>query len=228
MSPSKFTLAGFALLIVTALTLPAQTIVYNFGVSSGTPSPTSDTIDHVTGGNLSVTNGATNGTSTAQGSAGAYPGASGDYNYFNNVSVGGPLNITTSTYFSFTLSPETGYGVNLTSLSFGARISNVTATPTTFQIYTSADSYGTSIASGTFTKGAWSLYSPTVTSTTTALNAPLTIRIYFLGGDGVSQTGGVRIDDLTITAQAVPEPQTFALIGLGLTGLLLFRKRRAA
>jgi PEP-CTERM motif len=225
MISSKSLITGVALLSLSVFTASAQTIIYNYGTASATTSPTSDTIDHITAGASSIQNGGTSGTSNQAPSTG-YTGASGNYNIFANAPVSGALNITSSTYFTFTLTPEAGYSVSITSLSFGARIADVTATPTNFQIYTSADSYATSIGSGVFTKGSWSLYSPTITTTTAALDTPLVVRIYLLGGQGGTQTGGIRIDDVTIASQAVPEPQTYALIGLGLAALLFFRKRK--
>ena len=53
--------------------------------------------------------------------------------------------------------------------------------------------------------------------------------VWFIGGgpDGFVGDNGVQtisIDNI-VTVEAVPEPSTFALVGVGLVGLLIFRRR---
>lgn len=204
----------------------AQTIVYNFGTAVGTTAPTSDTIVDVSAGSVSAVNVGSSSTSTTNPSSG-YAGASGDYNYAVSTTVAGALNISTSSYFQFTLTPAAGMEVELSFVQFGARIASGANTPTTYTIYTSVDSYAASVASGSFTKGTtWQLYAPTFTTVTGAINQAVTVRVYLTGSDGTTATGSVRIDDLTITAEAVPEPSIAAAFAFGGLGLLLARNRK--
>lgn len=231
MHPSSLLATICLSLAACTLSVQAQTIVYNFGTASGTTSPTSDTIDNVTGGTFGSGNrvpDSTATTSTVNASSG-YVGASGNFNYALNGIEGGAFNLTTSTYFTLTLTPSAGQAVSLTAFSFGARIANVVETPTSFSIYASDDAFSTSmnLGSGTFTKGSWALYSPTITAFTGDLNSAVTIRVYLYGGNGDSTGGGHnRFDDVTITAQAVPEPSVIAFLALGGLGLIFLKSRQ--
>lgn len=72
----------------------------------------------------------------------------------------------------------------------------------------------------------WNLYSFNF-NTTGASGAPVEFRIY--GSGGSSTASNWRIDDLSITAAAVPEPATYMLFGMGLLVCAQqFRRRRAA
>lgn len=229
-SSTRLALATF-MIFGSLSTLHAQSAYYNFGTSSGTLAVTTNTAMNITASSVGSANrveGSSAVTSNVNASSG-YTGASGDYNYAINGIIGGSLNLSSSTYFSFTLTPSAGYAVKLTDLQFGARIANVAETPTTFSIYASGDSFGSStlIGSGTFTKGSWSLYTPTITSFTTELGSALQVRVYFSGGSANSTGAGHnRIDDLMITAVAVPEPGEVAIIISVACMVMIFAKHR--
>lgn len=204
----------------------AQTIYYNFGVADGITEVTSNTIPLISASQVSGGN-ATRGTSSVNASSG-YTGASGDYNYFLNTTTGGALDISTSSYFTFTLTPSTGYQVRLDTISFGARVSNVASSPSGFSIHTNLDGFATSIASGSFTKGtAWLLYTPALSSAISNLDSPLTVRVYVFGSNGETNAGGMRFDDLTIGATAlVPEPSTLGILLLAAGGCFIWMRTR--
>lgn len=213
-------------LLALAPALQAQVIIYNFGTTTNSVVPSTDTIDNMTGSNVSNANVSSFGTSTTNPSSG-YTGASGDYNYALNTTAGGAFNITTSSYYTFTLTPSTGYAVQLNSIQFGFRIANLDSTPTNYAILTSADGYASTLATGSFAKGtSWSLYTPTISTVTTSINTALTIRIYVWGSNGDANTGGVRLDDLQVSAQAIPEPSAVALLAISGVTLLTLRRRK--
>ena len=229
---SLITCSVLACSVLIAHSLHAQ-IIYNFGVESGTVDPTSDTIVNVSAGPLSSANRAEGSTATTANSTASsgYPGASGNFNYVVNGTIGGVLSLATSTYITFALTPATGFAVELSDIDFGARMANLSATPTDYSIYASNDAFASSpsnIGTGSFNKASgWGLNTPTITSFLGFIDAPVTVRVYIYGGNEDSTAGGnQRFDDITIVAQAVPEPSTLAfLIAVSLTTLVMFLRR---
>ena len=154
-----------------------------------------------------------------------YTGASGAYNATTSA-VGGAFSADSSTYFTFTITPDTGYAVSLSAIQFGAR--SIGAGPNAFQVYTSADNYTTSITAGSLINNStWALKQPTIAKAVVgAINTPLTIRVY--GYSGVKPTSGSanwRIDDVSVTASPIILPivlQSFSLATeAGSKGILL-------
>ncbi len=174
-------------------------VTWNFA----TASPSSNTSTGIVISNVSQGN--NNGTTTliTTTSPSNYVGASATQNAGAAVFVA-PLNTATSTYFEFTLTPQTGYNVELTGMSFGSRS---TATgPQAYTLRSSVDGYVSNVTSGTFLNNSvWVLHTPTVVATSSE-NAPITYRLYGHSGAGTPGLGSAnwRIDDLVLNVSAVP------------------------
>ncbi|HLW35815.1 MAG TPA: hypothetical protein VKS98_09165, partial [Chthoniobacterales bacterium] len=124
--------------LVLCASVSAAEIGWNFGSRSvGTLSPTSGVpVTNLTVSDFSRANGGPNDTQaniidSGSNSGGAYAGASGDNNA-QAIAIAGPLDITNSTYFSFTLTPTGGNIVTVTGFTFGSRSS--TGGPTLISI----------------------------------------------------------------------------------------------
>lgn len=215
-------------LLLLASSLSAQTTLLQYSFTSQSLSPTSSPITNITGGDFSSNDvGSTsNGTPVSQG----YTGASGSYYFSDNNWTGTSPG---TNYFTFTVTPESGYSVSISSISFGYKQSS-TSGATSFSIYSSKDSYSTSLASGTLdtayattggTQGnSWGLASSSVTLTFTSAT---TIRIYANGAS--TGTATLRGDDFTISGSVspVPEPSTAAILaGAAVLGFVATRHRR--
>lgn len=188
--------------------------------SSSTP-PLSLTISDLTrvnGGNGALVS----NTSSSTG----YPGASG----MNNVTapaIAGTLSVANSTYFTFTFTPDSTTAVLVSALSFGSR--STASGPTTLSVFSSLDNFTNPAATfSAMPNSTWALYSSS-TTLASALNDPLTIRIYGSGGTSAS-TGNWRLDDINFEYTLVPEPSVYMLLGVGLLlcGQRFLRRRRAS
>jgi hypothetical protein len=130
-----------------------------------------------------------------------YVGATGTFNLQTSARTGAFNSAANgSAYFELTLTPASGYTVQVNNLSFGRR---ATATgPQRYVVKSNADNYVDSLASDTMANNSgWSLESPTVKSVTSAAGTALTLRLYFYNGTGSSSanTANFRIDDVTLT-----------------------------
>jgi hypothetical protein len=143
--------------------------------------------------------------------------------------------ITDSVYHSFTLTPTAGYQLNITGVSYNADASSGTST-FNFDLLSSATGFTSSDSLGTFSVINSAAASGTInTSANTSLQgitSTVELRIYvsrsagngtaaYYADDGVN--GGLFSVDGTVTA--IPEPGTWALIGLG-SAVVLWRMRR--
>ncbi|MFO0938273.1 MAG: PEP-CTERM sorting domain-containing protein [Gemmataceae bacterium] len=179
------------------------------------------------GATLGVSNNATGGTTGTTLSSG-YTGASGQFYYGLGVQEGS-LNVSTSSYISVTVTPATGFAVQLNDFDFGVR--STTQGATNYELRTSLGTtpFGTTIASGTINDAAaaWAYNNNTFTAVSGAINQSVEIRLYFW--DSTAGTIGnpdTQIDDVAIVFTAVPEPTS--LIGLAsvvIFGVALRRKR---
>ncbi|RXK84339.1 PEP-CTERM sorting domain-containing protein [Chlorobaculum sp. 24CR] len=119
-------------------------------------------------------------------------------------------------YFTFTLDANAGYRINIDSFEYHAQRSSTG--PTSFAFRSSIDGFTTNIGS------------PTATGTTIDLTAsqfqhltdPIEFRLYGYN----SGVGTFSVNDYTFngTVEAVPEPGTLALVGVG--SLLMFGNLR--
>lgn len=196
----KITLLLSALFLAVASY--GQVVVYDF--NSGLSA--SSTASNVGATDFTVSDGTF--TSTTFGHSG-----NGD-----SVYDGGSWSAVTPTkYYSFTITPTSGYEVSLSGISFDAR-----QTPSGALDYT-VEVGGTSVATGTFTRDSdW--YSISKSITLSSLSSATEVRIYGYNGGG----GNFAIDNVTLsgTVSAVPEPSTYALIfGAATLGFVVFRRR---
>ncbi|MDR0231652.1 MAG: T9SS type A sorting domain-containing protein [Dysgonamonadaceae bacterium] len=190
------------------------TFYWNFGTSAANPSPTLlETDVDVSVSDISIGN--SNGTvaaflSTGSASSG-YAGASGQYNA-GNAARTDALNTgaSGSAYFEFTVTPDAGYSIALSAISFGTRSTNTG--PAAYSLRSSVNNYATEIAGGEITVSGnpWALKSNSGLTFATANNNPVTFRLYGYDGAGNAASGTInwRIDDLSIVliATAITPP----------------------
>lgn len=212
-------LAGLFLLS-TALTsgLLAQ-ITWDF-TSATTPS--SELPAGLISASIAQFNTTTTGVNSTSASSG-YTGATGGNNMAFSAK-NGALDTGSSTYFEVTLTPGSGHGLNLSAITFGSR--STSTGPTTLTLFLSTNLTG-SIGSATASADSnWVLHSFSDLSITSAQDTPLIFRIYGTGGT-TSPTANWRIDDLSLSVSAVPEPSAFAVLGgLATLGFAATRRRR--
>jgi Bacterial Ig-like domain/Ig-like domain CHU_C associated len=189
---------SFLLVLVTMFTYAQTNVSWDFTAATPTVGiPVSNcTVSAVSQGN---NNGTTTLLTTTSASSG-YAGASGTSNA-GAAAIVGVLNTgaSGSAYFEFTLTPASGYTVNLSALNFGTRAT--TTGPQAYSVKTSFNSFGADVATGTIANNStWSLKS-NATSVTSASGTPLVVRIYAYGGAGAPSAGTAnwRIDDLFLT-----------------------------
>lgn len=148
--------------------------------------------------------------------------------------------VTANDFFTFTISPASGFTFSLSSLSFDyANTSTTTTFPTeNFFVRSSADNFSANLA-GAVTAAAGSngtFASTTITlsgnSALQNLSSPIEFRIYVYDGTNTSGRGAL-LDNVTLngtTLAAVPEPSTWVsfLGGAGvLLGVARLRARRS-
>jgi hypothetical protein len=188
-----------ALTMLPPLTAQAQTISWNFGTNAPPlASPSSNTATHVTAGCL--TNGNSTTTLLSNSSPSDYSGASGSYNACATAKTGA-LSVASSTYFTFTLTPDTTNTLRVTGLSFGSRSTGTG--PQAFSVRSSLDDYAAALAFGPLANNStWALKSVAFTAISQTPATPMTVRIYGYNGAGSVSSGNWRIDDLTVAVSA--------------------------
>jgi hypothetical protein len=131
--------------------------------------------------------------------------------------------LTTTDYFTWTLTPAAGYQLDLVSFSYTGQAS--ASGPTTFAFRSSIDSFTANIGT------------PTVSGTTITLSSsafqgltgPIEFRLY--GWNASGATGTFSVNDFTfngtLSASAIPEPSTYAaMAGLLTLGAAAVRRHR--
>ncbi len=196
--------------------------VLNFGFGQTTYVWDATTLASTSGSSPNITSatfvnpqGNNNGTTTQITSfsvSSGYTGASGTSN-FGAAAFTGLLSTTTSTYFSTTVTPATGYGIQLNSINFGSR-STITG-PQLISVYSSIDNYSSVIGSVTVSNtGTWALSTITFSTGLIGLaSTPVTLRLYGSGGTGspAINTANWRIDDIKLSVTAVIPPTITSL-----------------
>jgi len=215
--PMRRILVGALMMLGSAA--QGQIAVYSFG-SAGSPtagvtSVASNLTASAFSGNL--------GTPGPGGTSPLYTAGSGG-GYFAAASWTGTA--PGSNYFEFTLTPNAGYALSASSMTFGYRATSTG--PTSFAVRSSVDAYASNLASGSITgDSAWHS-SGTLTITMSGINTATTFRIF--GSGASSSLGTFRVDDVTVSGSvaAIPEPSIYAaLLGvMALTGAVILRHRR--
>ncbi|MEX2607295.1 MAG: PEP-CTERM sorting domain-containing protein [Kiritimatiellia bacterium] len=176
--------------------------------------------------------GSTDGTATT----GIFSGGSSNTVTLANTSWANGLTAanTAGQYFEFTINADSGYTIDLTHISYGAtRISGTPPRTTGIFIKTSKEISFTE-------RGSKALSSTSTMDDNDYLNVDLsglgtdftgvtsaTFRIV-MADDSTGRTGTGAIDNIALQgAVVIPEPSTFALMGLfGLAALMAYRRRR--
>jgi hypothetical protein len=221
----KNALSGSALtamlLAASAATSHAQILVYAFNTGSpatATVSPTSIAA-HTFGSVFSSVDAGT--TSDSSPVSSGYSGSSGSFHFVdNNWNSAAPG----SNFFQFTITPDAGYEVSVSSLSFGYR--RTSTGPTSYTVRSSVDGYSADLGAGSLTgTDVWSGISAAFPEETSS--SLVTFRIY--ASDASSASGTLRIDDVKLfgTVSAIPEPSIYALaVGLATLGIVGVRRWR--
>ena len=206
------------LFLIVSLFLTTQLsaqITWDFGITSALsayPSsgiPANITVDSVTHGNST----GTPFLSTTSVSSG-YTGATGAGNAGVTAKIG-PLDYTVnattgSAFYEITLTPDAGYYLSITNISFGSRSTGTG--PKKYSIRTSLNSYMTEVAGDTINSAtsAWGLRTQPLSITGT-VGTQIKLRIYGYLGAGAVSAINFRIDDLKITASAILAPPSITL-----------------
>ncbi len=136
---------------------------------------------------------------------------------------------TDNAYWSFTLVPENGYKVNLTSLAFDLSVAN-TLRPISYYVATSIDGFDSPVEAPVVAATGSAYATKTISLLGLQfqeLASPIEVRVYTyadLSGASGSRWG---FDNVTLngTTAVIPEP---ASLMLTLAGLVLIRRRRSA
>lgn len=139
------------------------------------------------------------------------------------ITVGGTADNTGNAYLDF-VGPVPKNLTGLTSLTLVARVDAGNASPG-FTI-TITDSNGDSAASASFSAVDFSSSFGAATASWSVIDA-LKLQDangFFIAGSGTSEAFRMSFDNLT----AVPEPETWLLLALGLTLIVVFRRRQKA
>jgi hypothetical protein len=141
------------------------------------------------------------------------------------------LAISGNDYYEFTITPNVGFVLNLTDLTFDYRRFGG-GLNATFFVRSSADSFATNLGSAstgsdTFANVVISLSGAPFQN----VSSPLTFRLYAF--DDMNNAGkGDIVDNITLNGSTgvVPEPGTFGLLAFGAAGLagVIARRRKKA
>lgn len=113
-------------------------------------------------------------------------------------------------------------------VSFALRGTGTGPTNLLFQYSTDgpAGTYTTFATLSSFNDGSYHAFTNDLSSVLAINNNPEVV-FKLVGTGATASTGNLRIDNLTISAQVIPEPSTIMLVGAGLMGLFFVRQRRS-
>jgi len=143
-----------------------------------------------------------------------------------NASSWNTTSLDTTAYFTFTLTPNSGFKVNFTDFVYTGQTSPTG--PTSFAFRSSVDSFASDIGSPTATGTTIDLSGVTYQDVSSAI----TFRLYGWGASGTAGTFSVNDFTFDGTVSAIPEPVNVALaifggIGAGVWGVRRWLARRA-
>lgn len=223
---------ALALGMVTAGSVRAGVVAqYNFN-ASGAGQLAASTVDpNATAGSVNFTgSGATQFAFSGSLAINAATGA-----------TSAPTGVSTSSYYQFTITPNAGYELDLTSLDFKAATGTPPWNVIGYVVRSSVDSYAADLQTGTVPTQYSSFSSFTVSLAGAAfqnLTSAVTFRIYSFKGAGSNPA--LTYDDVTVNGTVaplspppgVPEPATLSLVGvaagIGLARLVVRRRGDAA
>ncbi|WP_341677446.1 PEP-CTERM sorting domain-containing protein [Niveibacterium sp. SC-1] len=119
---------------------------------------------------------------------------------------------------TFTLTPEVGYGLNITGFSFD-ELNTGDIGPTSFSVFTSADGFATAVLSGSLVSDALAWGSHAVPLALFGLGDPFQVRIVASGHPNGGTASPWNLDNVRLDATAaplndVPEPSSIVLVAL--------------
>lgn len=137
----------------------------------------------------------------------------------------GVNNSAGSKSISFAFSME---GYKDLSISYAARRSSVLSFPTHFWEYSADGVNWSTLQSVTGPPASTSVWEVLTLSPTAALDGDATafLRLTFQGATNPGASSVTRLDNFQLNATAVPEPGTYALMAIGLGGLIALRLRK--
>ena len=242
---ASYAVTLLALTVGLAVTASADQLArYEFtsGANSSDSDPNSTAGAFTTGSGLTGTTGTTQQTSSTGASfrTSLGDGATGIDATTTSMAI------TNNEYFSFTITPTAGFSLDLDTLSFDYQV-GITATGSsqnvTFAVFSSVNGFSIAnqITSFTYTESSdgdvnTSSLDSFVNTGTIALSdaafanqtGPVEFRIYLSDGGSTSATPLAKVDNLILNGTAIPEPSTYAMIGLGaalLVGMQRFRRK---
>jgi hypothetical protein len=235
-------LAGLSVFAVSARATTYIDTYWNFGTGTGTANHVSNNVT-VMGAGITAFNfdalytpAFDTSQPTNPGDYSGLNGRSGMHNASMGVnSVAGPitaLNINTASYFQFTLTPDPGLQLVATDFELGTR-SRTGFGPQTITLVASTDGFATFNVLGSTSvvaNSTWTLASIPSFAFSATIDTPVTFRIYGTDGTGGTSFPTWRIDDVTLSVVAVPEPSTYAslFVGVVLLGARALRRRKSA
>ncbi|MBL8001394.1 MAG: lamin tail domain-containing protein, partial [Flavobacteriales bacterium] len=215
-----------AVAMALAAVSSAQIATYNISAGANAADPLVGTanVTGLTVGNMTRV-GVTAGSSTGNFRASNWPlGATNGSNTFTGV-------IDAGKYIQFSLTPNAGYAMDVTSISFGAGRS--ATGPRQFAIRSSADGFATNLAGGTgatgltFSGGVYTIdvdLSSNHTGASMAVSGPgftgltstLTFRVYGFNSEASAGTGGLA-GNLVVNGSVVSTSTSVSLASTALT-----------
>lgn len=244
-SPLRTRLGAFvavAASLCAAAVSSGQETVAHYTLNTDTSSSASSSL--ASASVLSLTAGGTRTISPAGVGLDAIAGSYAKTNSSNGVADSLALALSGNQYLGFTITPTES--LNVLSLGFDFAVSNNTTSVDPYigswavfssaTGFTAGDSLGTgsiSTPKSTGLTAVWSSVSVNLQSVGALQNtavSPIDFRIYFWDNAITTNSTNlaVRLDDIELTASAIPEPGTYAaLIGLAALGFVALRRRQA-